>query len=371
MGRREAIAALGLGVALGLAFEVGAGHVVEQELELDAEPALVAFEEMPTDRVLVLDEGVEAAVEAVVVDLLPTDSEKILQSALAIPPLGDFQLAAVAAEAGDGEDAGDHRPRHDLAASGEKLRKQGVQAEAPPQGEREVDLAEVAHPPDAQAAHVHLHPLRRVRRRSGGHGFGGLASLAEKIQLDLTLGPGLSVEEGGEVLPPVELSAVETWQLAEVGHQAMARAALGANRLHQAPVFVGLAVLRAAVALQEHVQSCLRRSSGATGWSRLHAKSAAQRRPHQAPERKSDDIHSFFSCSCRTWVKVTWVFASFQLHPSAGESSTRSFRRPDSKVTSAVSFSIPPAMLRRCESRRQKAHGWWNRPPWDSRKTAR
>jgi hypothetical protein len=62
------VAALGLRIALRLAFEVGARHVVEQKLETHAEPIAVTCHQVRTQRVLVDAELVEGAVEPRVVD---------------------------------------------------------------------------------------------------------------------------------------------------------------------------------------------------------------------------------------------------------------------------------------------------------------
>jgi len=73
------VAALGLLVGCARAFEVGARHVVEQELETRAEPVAVALHEVRAQRVLVPSDVIERVVEARVVDLREGDAEQVVE----------------------------------------------------------------------------------------------------------------------------------------------------------------------------------------------------------------------------------------------------------------------------------------------------
>ena len=95
----------GLLVPLGFAFKIRAGDVIEQELELDAEPALVALLQVRTKCFLVRVEPVEAAVEPRIVDAGKRHAKEVFERAVGIPALGHFEFALLAAEAGRGEDA--------------------------------------------------------------------------------------------------------------------------------------------------------------------------------------------------------------------------------------------------------------------------
>lgn len=123
--------------------------------------------------VLLLIKHCEPAVEPGVVNGGEGHAEQILQGAGGIPAFGDLQLALVAAEARDRQDAGDLFPRHGLSPRVDDPAQQGVQPDPPPQGQGEIHLAEVAHPFDPKTAHIDLGPPGRWRR--GRHGVPQLA----------------------------------------------------------------------------------------------------------------------------------------------------------------------------------------------------
>ena len=147
--------------------------------------------------VFALDEDIETAVKTIVIYLFPTHAEEVFEGAVLIPSIGGFEFAFVAAESGDGEDARDQRPRDGFAAFGEKVFEGGVEAKAPPQGEGEVDFAEIADPLDAQAADVDFGPPGDGR--SGlGFGLGRVdIGIGELLEGGLAGRGGVAVEKGG------------------------------------------------------------------------------------------------------------------------------------------------------------------------------
>ena len=159
------VTARGLFVAEGLALKIGAGHVVEQELKLHPKPILVAFQQMGAELILVRVQHVQSAVEPGVIDVAERHAQQIFQRTIGIPALRHFELAALATEPGHGQDAGRQFPGHVRLSRREEFLQERVQAQPPPERERQVNLAELPHALDAESAQIDLRPVRRWRRR--------------------------------------------------------------------------------------------------------------------------------------------------------------------------------------------------------------
>jgi hypothetical protein len=101
------IAAPHLGIARGVPFDVGAGEIVEQDLELGAEQLAIALRQVVLERRLVRQEQIQAAVETIGVDALPLDAQDVIQRGAAVPPRFDGQLTARRAQPIDGQDRRD------------------------------------------------------------------------------------------------------------------------------------------------------------------------------------------------------------------------------------------------------------------------
>ena len=126
-----AVAALGQRVGLRLAFEVGAGHVVQQQVVLELEQLAQPALEMGLQLLLVRQQAVQRAIQAIVVDRLGRHAQQVVQRRAAIPMLGDVQLARRLAQPGDHQDRRHRRPRHPLAAARQRLATQLVERQAP------------------------------------------------------------------------------------------------------------------------------------------------------------------------------------------------------------------------------------------------
>jgi hypothetical protein len=109
------------------AFEVGAGHVVEQELEAHAEPVTVTRQQMGAELFLVRHQHVQSAVEPVVVDLRPACAQQVLQRRAPIPALRHTQFTQLPAKARDREHTRHVGPRHRFAPRLDQLREHPVQ----------------------------------------------------------------------------------------------------------------------------------------------------------------------------------------------------------------------------------------------------
>ena len=235
-----AVAARRLLVALRLPLEVGAGYVVEQELEVHPEPALVPLHQVLAQPVLVRPHLVQSPVQPVVVDRIGGDAGDVLQRRARVPRLGDAQLGGLAAELAHGQHGGDVGPRHLLPAGLDQGVQELMQAQASPEGQPEEHGPELAHAADLDAAEVGQFP---------GTGLGqGLRGPVGKFRLTR---PGLAaIQERLDLVPAgAEVVVVE---LAQRRDDPLPRAALGADGLAERPVLVGLTIDASAVLAEEH-----------------------------------------------------------------------------------------------------------------------
>src|SRR5262249_34910634 len=148
------VAALGLRVGGGLALEVGAGNVVEQQVVLQAEQAPQPPLQVQFQHRLVRQQPVQGAVEPVVVDLVVGDAQQVAQGGAAEPVLGDVQFAGRLAEAGQDQDGGHLGPGHVLAPRPQPAVEQGVQVQGLPQPPAQPDVAEAAAALQPEAAQL-------------------------------------------------------------------------------------------------------------------------------------------------------------------------------------------------------------------------
>ena len=104
------VAAFCQGIRIGLALEVRAGHVVQQQVVLDGEQLAEPLLEKHLQRRLVRQQFVQPAVQAVVVHLVDRHAQQIAQGALPIEVFGDVQFARRLAEPRDDQDQRRQRP---------------------------------------------------------------------------------------------------------------------------------------------------------------------------------------------------------------------------------------------------------------------
>ena len=104
------VAALGQGIRVGLAFEVRARHVVQQQIVLDGEQLAEPLLEKRLQRLLVRQQFVQPAVQAVVVHLVERHAQQVGQRALPIKVFGDVQFARRLAEPRDDQNQRRQRP---------------------------------------------------------------------------------------------------------------------------------------------------------------------------------------------------------------------------------------------------------------------
>jgi len=87
------VAPLRLRIGFGLAFEIGAGDIVEQHIVLDGEQLATTLRQMRFQRGFVAEQMIKSAIEPILGDLLIAKLQQIAQRRAAVPVLGDVQFA--------------------------------------------------------------------------------------------------------------------------------------------------------------------------------------------------------------------------------------------------------------------------------------
>ena len=217
-----AVAPLGEGIADGLAFKVGAGHIVEEQVVVEGEQLPEAGDEVLLEGGLVGEELVQGAVEPVVIDARRGQRQQILEGGAPIPVLGDMQLARGLAQPGQDQHRRHGGPRHRLAPFGQQAREHRIEPQGAPQGPAKPHVAEraAAFEPDVPQAYRHC----RL-------GLGG----REQVGLLAVAGDGAGQRAG--------LGAPSGVQLPELRDGVLHDLAAHAHRADQPPVAVDLAVL--------------------------------------------------------------------------------------------------------------------------------
>src|SRR5208337_5686624 len=106
------VATLRQRIALGEAFEVRTGHVVEQQIVFEREQRAELVLQMGLQPGLVCEQAIEPAIATVVIDLGFRDAEQVVERRAAEPVLGDVQLARWLAESSDNEHRSHGGPRY-------------------------------------------------------------------------------------------------------------------------------------------------------------------------------------------------------------------------------------------------------------------
>jgi hypothetical protein len=115
------VAALRLRVGLRLAFKIGARDVVQQHLVLNRKQLSASPRQMRFERLLVQEQMIKRAIEAILVDLLIPELKQIAKRRAAVPILGNMQLARWRAEPRRHQHGRHLRPPDPLFANRKKL----------------------------------------------------------------------------------------------------------------------------------------------------------------------------------------------------------------------------------------------------------
>ena len=157
------VAALGLGIVIQAALEIGAGQVVQQQVVAEVEQVAALVGQMFFDGVLVRFDQAETTIQ--VVERQPRRGiiEEFGQGG-AGQPVEDAAFAARIDQAVDGDEGGDHGHRHARADVAQEALQQTVEAEVLPGAQGDVDIAEAARPTPGDRLRDDL---------DGGDGAGG------------------------------------------------------------------------------------------------------------------------------------------------------------------------------------------------------
>ena len=250
-----AVAPLREGVGCGVPFEVGARHVVEQEVVVHLEEFTEAGDEVRLPCGLVGQELIQGAIAAVVVHQGRGHPEEILQGGLPIPGLGEVEFARRLAEARQDQHRGHRRPGDGLPARGQETLQQAIEPQRPPHGPAEPDIAEGAAAVQAHAVQADRHGLV--------DGGGGVK------EISLRPAPG---ERGGQ--SPRANPALRI-ELPEVGDGLLANSLPHPDRAHELPVRVDLPILAPGRVTEIHGTPGIRDAAGRRQWGRspLHGDS--------------------------------------------------------------------------------------------------
>ena len=225
------ITALGQRIGLRVAFEEGARHIVKQHLVLGREQFAAAPSEMRFKRPLVQQQRVECAVQAILVDLRHIELQQIWERRAPVPVLGNVQLARGFAQPRHDQHGGHLLPSHLLLAGRQQPLAQLRQSGAPPQGQRQVDIAKLPRLLDAHALQAH---------RNGDIP----AAIIE--QISLLRRADQTPRKCPRLQPPALI------QLAKMRHSPLDDPAPDADAAHQSPVAMNLTVLFAGGVAQIH-----------------------------------------------------------------------------------------------------------------------
>ena len=225
------VASLSKRIGLGLALEIRARHVVQQQVVLQPEEFAEAILQEHFQGFFVRQQRVQGAVETLLIDLLDGNAQKIGQRAFGVEMLGDVQFAGGIAEATENEDQRHQRPGDVFLARGDGAVEEVLQAQLFDEFQPQPRAAEITTVLHAQAFDIDFHPLR--------------PNVVEKPLL-----PWPRLAFGG-VLHAQTMRLVE---LSQIGDDALAGPALAAIRLHQRPVGVPFAVFSAIARANEHAR---------------------------------------------------------------------------------------------------------------------
>jgi hypothetical protein len=126
------VAALG-NLRVGHALEVGAGHIVEQQIVVELEQLSEALDQVLLDRLLVRQQPVQRSVQPLLVEALGSDTEQVFERCGAVPALGHVQLAAGLAQSADHQNGNHIGPAHRLPAPRQQTPEQLIELERMPQ----------------------------------------------------------------------------------------------------------------------------------------------------------------------------------------------------------------------------------------------
>ena len=242
-----AVAATALAGGIGrwrIGFEIGAGQVVEQHVELRLEQLAPAIPQMLEQSLAVRRQQVQATIQLVFLRQREVLAEQIGQGAAVVPLAMETKLAAGVDQAVGDQRLEHVRPASPLAAGRQPRCPELVQPEQAPKMQRQPAGAELSRPAQSHAVHADAHHFAvQLGKR--------VAVVGKQGKLARRFG---AVGEGFDGAHPAGALAVV--ELAEVQQMALDHAsAAHATAFDDAPVAVLFAVFVAGPRAQEHGSS--------------------------------------------------------------------------------------------------------------------
>jgi hypothetical protein len=212
-----------------LAFEVGAGDIVQKQVVVELEQFAQAFLQMLLDRLFVGQQLIQRTVQPVLVHLVRGHAEQLRQRAGFVEVLGQVQLAGGLAQPSEHQHQRHHRPGNLFAPGGDRSFQKLHQAQSPAQFQAQPRSPELAGALHRDPLQIHFHPLRL-----GAVEQPGLKGPVSRFGL-------LSHSQATGLI-----------HLAQIGHHPLPRTARRAVGFHQRPIGVALPVLPTVAAPQVH-----------------------------------------------------------------------------------------------------------------------
>jgi hypothetical protein len=232
-----------------IGLEIGAGQIVEQDVEAFGEQVLPALAQMRKQRRLVVEELVQAAIEGVLLDQRKIRAEQIAHGALLEPQPMQPPFAARVDQPVAHQGLQDMTPAGALARVGQACRPEAVKRELLIELAGQPAGAPLPRPMQLHRAEPHLHAI--AGGMDGHDPIGGKqGQLPGKLRF---LVEGFDRPTPGFVLVVVDL--------AEIKHLALHDLAAGAAlAFDNAPIVVLFAVLEASIRSQIHGEPSLHKS---------------------------------------------------------------------------------------------------------------
>jgi len=209
---------------IGYTLEVGARHVIEQQVVVEIEQLSEALHQVGFDCLLVRQQSIQAAVEPLVVDCFNAYPEEILQRRGAVPALCHVQFAGWFAQSTNHQNRNDIGPLHRFTSTRQQGREQFIELQRLPQLQSQPYRPNASRAFQAHRIEANLDRFSRYLR-------------VEQRALRI-FAPSPCHLPGQQPRAGSTLGV----QLAQLRHRLLHYLAPATNRTNQAPVHVGLAV---------------------------------------------------------------------------------------------------------------------------------
>jgi len=292
-----AVAPLGFRIQFRFTFHIGAGQVVEQQLELGSKQRLPALLQVPKQCLLVHQQPVQAAVEPVFAGHGKVCFQQLIHRTLVKPLPMQSPLTARVHQPVHRQQLDHLVPGHRFPPFRQLLLPEVIQLQQTPDLAPQPAIAKPPRPPQLHPAQLdsnRIHLLRPQRRRFQQR---LLSKRLDRLAL------ALAVKAVEQVLPGCLLQLVD---LSQIQHRALGDLVVGHTTiLHHTVIVVNLAIFLALGASQEHDPSLRSPPTGRKGVG-LHYKPFSP--VFETPVFIARDLAAkefsfrlFFSSNCESW----------------------------------------------------------------------